>query len=59
MSQKSRYNDIKIIPDSEVDERVNFIIKCENNDELKLLTNFFNLKSRNTTFTKIRDKLCI
>lgn len=59
MSQKSSYKDIKIIPDSEVDERVNFIIKCENQTELLKLLDYFEIKGKQTTFKKIRAKLCI
>ena len=59
MSQKTQYNDIKIIFDTDVDERVNFIIKCENNQELQKLIDYFHVKSKNTKFEKIRQILCI
>lgn len=42
------FHDIKLI--EQVDTRINFIIKCENQDELMKLCKIFNTKSRNISY---------
>lgn len=47
------FNDIKIINDSEIDERVNFIIKCEDGKQLKKLQNIFSTDKKQITFKAV------
>ncbi len=46
--QTQLFNDIKLV--EKLDTRVNFIIKCENDIELKKLMNKIGVKKRSITF---------
>ena len=53
----SVFHDIKLIPDSEVDERVNFIIKCENKEQMEQLFEFFQTSRKQVSFNDIQSRL--
>ena len=53
------YHDIKVINDDEVDDRVNFIIRCEGQEQLIIVQNFFKTKGKTITGDKAMEVLCI
>lgn len=52
----NNYHDIKLI--EKVDTRVNFIIKCESEQELSQLLNIFNTKKKMITYGHAVNQLC-
>ena len=53
------YHDIKIVKDKDVDDRVNFIIRCEGQEPLEKIKKFFKTKGRNITSDKAMEAICI
>ena len=55
MDKTNNYIDINVV--DKLDDRVNFIIKCDDQVQLEKLMNLLEVKKRNVTYEDIINKL--